>query len=281
MVKALAKRLVSRFARDDRCWQLLDRYMLCMARFAEYERQDVVFRRRVAEVIRATFPELTVLNGPFRGLRYPSADAICSAILPKLLGSYERELHCAIEQLCKANCSVVVDVGCAEGYYAVGLARRLQTATVFAFDIDPKARELCRQMATTNAVSERVVIAGKCEPNSLAALVAGRPAIVVCDCEGFELDLLTPSILPSLAKAELLVETHDFTGVDIAAPLSERLGATHDVTVVAGTDDDAKVRHYHYAEVDRYDRATRKFILAERRPAVMEWLVATPRAAAG
>src|SRR5438094_9802013 len=103
--------------------------MLGIARMAEYERQEVLFRRQVAEVVRATFPDLTVLNGPFRGLQYPSAEAICSAILPKLLGSYEKELHCTIERLCNTDCSVVVDVGCAEGFYAVGFARRLKTAT--------------------------------------------------------------------------------------------------------------------------------------------------------
>jgi hypothetical protein len=277
-MKSFSKRLLARLARHDRVWRLLDRLVLRAARFAEYERQDVLFRRQVDAVVRATFPDLTVRHGPFRGLRYPSADAVCSQVLPKLLGSYERELHLAVERACRNAPPVVIDVGSAEGFYAVGLARRLPGATVHAFDTAAVARDLCRAMAAANGVADRVAVGGWCGPDELRDLVAGRPALVVCDCEGYELDLLTPDVLPALARAELIVEAHDFTGVEIAAPLADRFRPTHEVTFVTGTDDDAKVRFYDYPELAGYDRPTRKFIVAERRPAVMEWLVLTPRA---
>ena len=37
-------------------------------------------------------PELCVAAGPFAGLKYLS-ETVCSALLPKLIGSYEAELH--------------------------------------------------------------------------------------------------------------------------------------------------------------------------------------------
>jgi hypothetical protein len=37
--------------------------------------------------------EMTVRSGPFQGMRYPGAEAAGSALIPKLLGSYQRELH--------------------------------------------------------------------------------------------------------------------------------------------------------------------------------------------
>ena len=41
----------------------------------------------------------------------------------------------------------VVNVGCAEGYYAIGMARLMPNSLFLAFDINPKAIECCRELA--------------------------------------------------------------------------------------------------------------------------------------
>jgi hypothetical protein len=43
---------------------------------------------------------LAVLNGPFRGIKYPAQIAKCSTFPPKILGSYESELSDLIEEYC-------------------------------------------------------------------------------------------------------------------------------------------------------------------------------------
>src|SRR5205809_6967395 len=50
-------------------------------------------RRAERNVGDALGPEPTVLAGPFRGLGYPAQASWGSAFLPKLLGTYERELR--------------------------------------------------------------------------------------------------------------------------------------------------------------------------------------------
>jgi len=97
--------------------------------------------------------DLTVRSGPFAGLRYPSEASVGSTLLPKLLGSYEQELHGVVEQLDHAKYTAIVDIGCAEGYYAVGLAKRIESIPVFAYDTDPTSRQLCLDMASRNDVS--------------------------------------------------------------------------------------------------------------------------------
>ncbi|MBA4189058.1 MAG: hypothetical protein C0467_13755 [Planctomycetaceae bacterium] len=270
------KKLVSWAAQSDPLWRVLDWTVLRAARFAENERRRLMFDRRQAELVRHLFPDLTVRHGPFAGVQYPKAVAVCSALLPKLLGSYERELHGALERACGRSYRVVVDVGCAEGYYAVGLAKRLPTTAIRAFDTDPAARSLCRAMAEANGVSGQVTIGEHCGPDQLREVVAGRQALVVCDCEGYELDLLTPAVVPALAASEILVETHEFAGDKVADTLSGRFSATHKVEVVASTDDAVKGRMYKYPELVPLTSADRDFVLAERRPGVMEWLVLTP-----
>src|SRR4051795_10844916 len=77
--------------------------------------------RRVAAVTRrfVAWHGLTVSGGPFAGLVYPDRTPI--SLVPKLLGIYERELHGAIEAAIRAQPDVIVNVGAADGYYAVGL----------------------------------------------------------------------------------------------------------------------------------------------------------------
>src|ERR1700683_867887 len=64
----------------------------------------------------------TVQQGPFRGMIL--SDAVSGSHLPKLLGSYEAELYPVVDVILQRPYRLVIDVGCGEGYYLVGLARQ-------------------------------------------------------------------------------------------------------------------------------------------------------------
>ena len=70
-----------------------------------------------------------------------------SAYIPKLLGIYERELAPYIERAVAWQPRLVVELGAAEGYYAVGMARRLPRAHVVAFEMVAENRDWVREMA--------------------------------------------------------------------------------------------------------------------------------------
>ena len=169
-------------------------------------------------------------RGPFSGMRYLT-NSFGSALVPKLLGIYERELNECIERACALNISLIVDIGAAEGYYAVGLARRNPDARVIAFEMEAPGREVLQEMVEINDVSDRVEIRAKCELADLQATLAGVDrALVVCDAEGYEEDLLKPDSVPALRTAHLLVEMHDFIHPGITERVTERFLATHSVT---------------------------------------------------
>jgi FkbM family methyltransferase len=52
------------------------------------------------------------------------------------------------------RCDLVIDIGSAEGYFAIGIARLGKR--VIAFDADPHERRICKVMASLNEVSERL-----------------------------------------------------------------------------------------------------------------------------
>jgi hypothetical protein len=153
-----------------------------------------------------------------------------SAYLPKLLGIYERELAAAIDAVCARRPRLIIDVGAAEGYYAVGLALRNPQARVVAFEMDPRGRETLRHMANLNGVTGRVEVRGRCEPQDLnAALGATDDPVLVCDVEGDEELLLDPDLVPDLRRAAILVETHDFVRAGITETLQRRFQRSHGI----------------------------------------------------
>jgi hypothetical protein len=229
--------------------------------------------KRVNEFVRRQHGNV-VQQGPFAGMLYVN-EAACSTLTPKLIGSYEAELHPALAQVFATEYSTIIDVGCAEGYYAVGLAIRLPRARVYAFDTDERARVLCEQMAKLNSVAERVFVEGVCSHARLDELIDER-TLVVCDCEGCEFELLRPEVVPSLNQADLLVELHDFIDPRIKSTLISRFEQTHQIAIIQTADRVAA----DYTAIKELNARSQLFALAELRGADMEWAFMRSRGAA-
>jgi hypothetical protein len=190
-----------------------------------------------------------VSGGPFAGLEYP--DLAPHSLAPKLLGIYERELHAAVENAIRAEPEVIVNVGAADGYYAVGLARRCPRATVIAYEADPEQRELCARVAAANGAD--VQIHGAATLADLRAQ-SRRPALLVMDCEGCERALLEPPL-----DATIIVELHDVYDPGVGDEVVARFRATHEIELVPTAPQPPGG------------------ILSEQRPGPMRWAVMTPR----
>ena len=170
-----------------------------------------------------------VQTGPFAGMEY-AASATEGSLSARLLGCYESELHPHIEAFAQAGLRHVLDIGCAEGYYAVGFARLMPAARVHAFDLNPTAREACRALAQANGVA--VEIGSEFRGEDFAAYPP--QTLVFVDIEGGERDLLDPVRYPALRRLPIIVETHPTApgGAGVTELLTERFRATHDIVRV-------------------------------------------------
>ena len=222
-----------------------------------------------------------MLRGPFAGLRYAQLRTVASALSPKLLGTYEREIAAVVETCCTAGYEEILDIGCAEGYYAVGFARRCPEARVIACDASAEALTLCAENARANGVADRVEPRGPIDAAALAALPPGTRRLVFCDVDGFEAELFVPEAVPGLIGTDLLIETHDYLDPDITPDIVDTLRATHAVRILHSLDDVEKVYRYELPELDGLSRRTRLRLLAEGRPAVQRWLWCRPHDRAG
>jgi hypothetical protein len=273
--------LVRLLATNDYAWTLLRHTpaksvpFVIRAREASSARKhlDAITKEAIAKVA----SRLTVLDGPFAGLRYPVAISVGSRLFPKLLGTYESELHALIEKVCTSSYSRVLDIGCAEGYYAVGLALRLPTTDIYAFDINPKALATCRALAAFNGVQDRINLFGECTSDILRDLADLPRSLIISDCEGYEDQLFVADVVPSLRSHDCIIETHDFFGEPILKNLLSRFTPTHDCTVVSTTTADAKLRGEAGSRLAMFQRDDQKLLVSEGRPGPMTWLFAASR----
>jgi len=214
-----------------------------------------------------------VRAGPFAGLRYPTGLAAAPGdLVAKLLGSYERELHGVLEEWIAEGYRQVIDVGCAEGYYAVGLAASMPMTTVDAYDIDTTARAQCSELARLNDVEERVRVRGTCEPSSLSEYPA-RGVALLSDCEGYERVLLDPELAPRLREWPVLVELHEFLDASITETLRSRFEDSHEIEMIEGEGRDG----VGLEELSFTSARRRSAALGERRPGPMRWAYLRPR----
>jgi hypothetical protein len=174
----------------------------------------------------------TVQHGPFKGLKFTHKGLLVACNTSGLLGCYERELQPWILALSGSEYERVIDIGAAEGYYAVGIALR-NGIRVDAYDTAPTARRLCRAMAKLNGVSSLVQTHGFCSPKILQQL-SGHRCFILSDCEGFEVQLFSGEVIQALAQCDLLIELHNGTAPagTTRELLKSRFAATHQIEVV-------------------------------------------------
>jgi len=220
-----------------------------------------------------------IVSGPFQGMSYVD-QAVCGSLYPKLLGTYERELHPIILEIMKIGIRTVIDIGAAEGYYACGLARRLPDAKIIAFEADLKGRYLLERNIALNCLEDRVTVRGFCDAPLLTGALerANQPVLIICDAEGNEYDLLSPLNVPALRDCWVLVELHDFLLPGITDIIKKRFAATHKVNEIQAQ---LRTRNdFQLASKDRYVKwLPSRYLdiyLSELRPQGMRWLWMIP-----
>ncbi len=240
-------------------------------------------KKETVEITPENFPYLQlfkkkeVLHGPFQGLKYPAMASIGSALYPKLLGCYERELHGIIANILLKEYTEVLDIGCAEGYYAIGLGLKFNNTKIYAYDTDETARDLCNQMAKLNDIESKVIVKQTCTAEELEKFRFNGKALIICDCEGYEHYLFNNKNIKNLSGCDVLIETHDFININISEYLISLFTETHNVKSIKSIDDIEKVKTYAYKETNGLSLDDKKHLFSEGRPAIMEWLFCTPK----
>lgn len=167
-----------------------------------------------------------VRGGPFAGLRYVG-ESPSPQIGPFLLGLGEMEIWPFVRRLLAGEFDAFVNVGAAEGHYAVGMARFSRIPRVISYEGSRLGRILTRFMARKNGVASRLDVRGLCDPALLADVLApfALPALLI-DVEGYEEELADPARVAALRRATMIIELHEHRR-PMADILRPRFAATH------------------------------------------------------
>jgi len=190
--------------------------------------------KRIAEeskIMHQVFADQYVVqNGHFKGMKYINRSS-GSALLPKILGSYEEPIQGWIGEIINGGkYSYILDIGCAEGYYACGFAMNMPNAIITAYDIDPEARNNSNELKKINDL-KNIEIKSECTHAELNSMSKSR-TLIFCDIEGFEDVLLNPLKAPNLKHVDLLIEAHDCFVPNITEELILRFCQTHTIKII-------------------------------------------------
>ncbi len=276
------KKVLEKITTNQFGWKIL-KPLASIGNFLFLSRRLYIERNKVfketpvrANVLSERFGLIT-LDGPFKSLIYPSMKSVGSSLYPKLIGSYEKELWPILNEFKTNDYSEILDIGCAEGYYAVGLARMFDNAIINAYDINYEARELCRKMADVNQVGDRVMIHSNCTSEVLENFNFKGRGLIICDCEGFEKELFNNENIDHLRNCDLIIETHDFIDINISVKIKELFIKTHDITSIKSIDDIEKTHTYYFKVLENLPLEEKLLFLSEHRPAIMEWVICRSR----
>jgi hypothetical protein len=219
----------------------------------------------------------TVRYGLFRGLKL-IADTHWGHLdkASMLLGLYEEEVLAALSAI-PPRYTLFVDVGAADGYYAIGALISGKFARSICFEISEKGRSIIAESARINGVADRVEIhgiAGRGFHRVVPATELQRAAFLI-DIEGAEFDLLDGEALGALRESVIIVELHDW--VAEASQKIERLRKTATVTHRVTEFSTGARNPAAFAEVRAYNDTDRWLLVSERRPTLMSWMLLEPR----
>jgi ribosomal protein L11 methylase PrmA len=212
-----------------------------------------------------------VKRGPFSGVEFIE-QTFHRHITPKLIGSYESELHNIWNTILSREYSNIINIGSAEGYYSVGLASHFKHVDVIAFDTDPWARRMTRLMAERNGVSN-LTIRGTCTEEWLNSHL-DQGAFILSDCEGCEESLMNPVDIPSLCFCDILIELHEAASSGVTERIKNRFSDSHHLTLIGRQ----KVQPENYPELRDLSLAEKKLAVSELRFCENhKWLYCIPK----
>lgn len=218
------------------------------------------------------FVDKIVCNGPFKGMKFNTEAAMSGSTYAMLLGSFESEIHPFIYTVLKNQYNAIINIGCAEGYYAIGFARLMPATIIKAYDTSNDALIKARALAEQNMVHKQISFLGTFYPQDVEKIDAHNKTLFIVDCEGAERKIFTKESASKLLNADLIIELHINLYPELEEYFRSIFADTHDIKIVNSVDDHLKAKQYAYSQLEGLDYTMRHFI-TEEREIFMQWML--------
>ena len=219
-----------------------------------------------------------VRYGPFTGMAINSAPWWGKLDLgSQCLGLYEKEILSYFDCLAEHAYSMFVDIGAADGYYAVGMLLAKKVDHAVCFEMSEKGRNAIRETWNQNQQPGTLEVFSEATPDSLCESLPSslENALVLIDVEGAEFDLLTDAVLCLLSNSTVIVEIHNWVDdflVQYAAMIL-RISKWFDIDIIEREHRDT----FGFDELRDFTDDNRALLTSESRPCVMRFLKLSPK----
>jgi hypothetical protein len=235
-------------------------------------------RYRLSEAL-ALASNFTVQYGPFAGMRFAQESWWSAADRGSMiLGMYEQEVLKVLDDNHHGR-DILVDVGAADGYYAIGCLKAGWVRHAYCFELSEHGRAAIRRNAELNQCAANITILGEARPGFMAELehkfnINPKQVFMIMDIEGGEADLLTASALQSLSRSVSVVELHEnqLAPSFITQFESSAAKAGLEITYVRTQDRNPSA----YPELASWSDDDRWMLCSEGRAQLMRWAILQP-----
>lgn len=213
----------------------------------------------------------TISRGPFKGMNFALGRSDGTLNRGKLLGTYETEIHPYLYDAIGRNPKKIINIGAGDGYYSVGCSLLLPNCKVIAYEAADHERKMHLSTIEMNRVYN-CEVREYCSADELLSHDIDDDTLIICDCEGYELEIFSSKLFDKFSNFTALIETHDFINPMITniidSNFKNRGFLVYGVESVRDLD---KPSFYNLRELENlsYDE---KFHILKERPDNMKWL---------
>ena len=223
-----------------------------------------------------------VIHGPYKGMFFSENNHWGIGDLgPKIIGLYEFEVQNKLLDLVN-NFKIenFVNIGAAEGYHAIGIAKKTKVQNFVLYEIDKKGQEILKDNILNNELKKNIEIENEANLNSIYELNKKfdfSKTLFLVDIEGSELNLFNDEILGLLKNSFLIIENHKFLLSEAKQnkyqELINKFNDNFSMEIIRNTGRNVS----QINEISNLSENELMMISSESRPKMMEWFVLTPK----
>lgn len=231
------------------------------------------FRRRVSQKLGREFAEIR--EGSFAGgLVGPSPWSGTQYWPAQVAGAYEHVVMEFISSLGPLN--TVIDLGAAEGFYALNLRITGLAKKVIAFDSDPAAIKVLDAAARKHNIAN-FELNGRATFSEVKKSVLkeiSKNNLLISDIEGAEFELFTEDLILTLGNWFVVIELHEFGDTEASKALKQKFLPSHDVKMAVGGELKIQNLQNLFPQFTQLEIAN---LAHEGRTSNQTWLIARPK----
>ena len=150
-----------------------------------------------------------VAYGPFATMKMNSQSWGGFDINAKILGTFESHVIAELNAISQENAGPFIDIGAADGFFAIGAVISGIADETYAFEIDASSRRSIAINAADNNVPSKIHIRDVANPETISDILKKeRKAKILIDIEGGEYELLDDEFLDEISNCDVIVELH-------------------------------------------------------------------------